>query len=264
MSAHLVEDKNAPHGVEDDMESSFYVVLWTALMFSPSTLADDERTIFISGTFNSPAVNRFGGQGKRGFLNSQKELRDRADLFVGRKPLDLLIRELANLFKYRYYLLTQEEIDLYEKMRADPASQQYAKATNAHKVKESKAKLQNHEAIIAIFARHLASSLWPKNDASQEQPLGQMEEPGDVGPGVIIFTKSTHTLEPVEERNSKRRKTHQVRSLAAQAHDHREVDSGSELPTEPDELPLIEGDSRTTKSYDSIPMSPLTDIPDTP
>ncbi|KAG2124293.1 hypothetical protein BD769DRAFT_1307493, partial [Suillus cothurnatus] len=31
MSAHLVKNINAVHGVEDDLESSLYVVLWMAL-----------------------------------------------------------------------------------------------------------------------------------------------------------------------------------------------------------------------------------------
>ncbi|KAG1846352.1 hypothetical protein C8R48DRAFT_616437, partial [Suillus tomentosus] len=33
MSAHLVKNIHAIHNVEDDLESSLYVVLWTALMF---------------------------------------------------------------------------------------------------------------------------------------------------------------------------------------------------------------------------------------
>ncbi|KAG2103035.1 hypothetical protein BD769DRAFT_1299173, partial [Suillus cothurnatus] len=31
MSAHLVENRDAKHDVEDDLESSLYVVLWVAL-----------------------------------------------------------------------------------------------------------------------------------------------------------------------------------------------------------------------------------------
>ncbi|KAG1785678.1 uncharacterized protein HD556DRAFT_1213926, partial [Suillus plorans] len=33
MSAYLIEHKYAIHTVKDDLESSFYVVLWTALMY---------------------------------------------------------------------------------------------------------------------------------------------------------------------------------------------------------------------------------------
>ncbi|KAG2740242.1 hypothetical protein P692DRAFT_20678748, partial [Suillus brevipes Sb2] len=33
MSAYLVEHKYAIHSVKDDLESSFYVVLWTTLKF---------------------------------------------------------------------------------------------------------------------------------------------------------------------------------------------------------------------------------------
>ncbi|KAF9222731.1 hypothetical protein BS17DRAFT_657766, partial [Gyrodon lividus] len=35
MSTKLVEDRTASHGIADNMESALYVVLWTALMFSP-------------------------------------------------------------------------------------------------------------------------------------------------------------------------------------------------------------------------------------
>ncbi|KAG2124763.1 hypothetical protein BD769DRAFT_1291472, partial [Suillus cothurnatus] len=34
MSGYLVQNQNAPHVVEDDLESSLYIVLWAALKYS--------------------------------------------------------------------------------------------------------------------------------------------------------------------------------------------------------------------------------------
>ncbi|KIK14201.1 hypothetical protein PISMIDRAFT_78945, partial [Pisolithus microcarpus 441] len=41
MSACLVEDVSAFHTFWDDLESAFWVLLWTALMFSKSSLSVD-------------------------------------------------------------------------------------------------------------------------------------------------------------------------------------------------------------------------------
>ncbi|KAG1843221.1 hypothetical protein C8R48DRAFT_579610, partial [Suillus tomentosus] len=40
MSAYLVQNQDAPHVVEDDLESSLYVVLWVALKFSKTYMTD--------------------------------------------------------------------------------------------------------------------------------------------------------------------------------------------------------------------------------
>ncbi|KAG1858275.1 hypothetical protein C8R48DRAFT_573667, partial [Suillus tomentosus] len=43
MSAYLVQNQNAPHVVEDDLESSLYVVLWAALKYSRTHMTDAQR-----------------------------------------------------------------------------------------------------------------------------------------------------------------------------------------------------------------------------
>ncbi|KAG2073504.1 hypothetical protein BDR04DRAFT_950482, partial [Suillus decipiens] len=40
MSAYLVQNQNAPHVIEDDLESSLYVVLWVALKYSRTHMND--------------------------------------------------------------------------------------------------------------------------------------------------------------------------------------------------------------------------------
>ncbi|KAG2060950.1 hypothetical protein BDR06DRAFT_871175, partial [Suillus hirtellus] len=39
MSAHLVQHKDARHDIKDDLESSLYVILWIALMYTKTHLA---------------------------------------------------------------------------------------------------------------------------------------------------------------------------------------------------------------------------------
>ncbi|KAF9232709.1 hypothetical protein BU15DRAFT_54716 [Melanogaster broomeanus] len=89
MSAHLVEDSAALHTFVDDMESAFWVLLWTCLMFSKSTLSTERRSIFIRDNFDVTAMGNCGGQGKGNFLRSQRTLTP--ELFPGRSSLyDLL------------------------------------------------------------------------------------------------------------------------------------------------------------------------------
>ncbi|KIJ58972.1 hypothetical protein HYDPIDRAFT_101636, partial [Hydnomerulius pinastri MD-312] len=38
MSVELIYDRKAPHTFRDDLESTFYVLLWTAVMFASSSL----------------------------------------------------------------------------------------------------------------------------------------------------------------------------------------------------------------------------------
>jgi hypothetical protein len=220
MSAKLVEDRTASHGVADDMESALYVVLWTALMFSPSLMSEDERTIFISSTFNSLSLGNFGAQGKRNFLTSQKELIG-GQLFPGRQALNALVQDLTNLFKYHYYVPDKVECEAYKTISTSttPGSQELARLLSPHRVEQTKKDLENHNAIITIFNHHLASTLWQHNDGAVEQSLRRLEVPHNASSGRVIFTKSTHTLEIIEEeKNRKKRKLNvPVASTAAPA-----------------------------------------------
>jgi len=65
MSAHLVENRGATHTFQDDLESSFWVLLWTVLMYCQSSLSIEARSEFIRRTFE------LGGQEKRSVLLSQ-------------------------------------------------------------------------------------------------------------------------------------------------------------------------------------------------
>ncbi|KAI6095187.1 hypothetical protein F5141DRAFT_1222262 [Pisolithus sp. B1] len=75
MSAHLVKDASATHTFKDDLESSFWVLLWMVVMFSMSSFSIEEHSNFIRGTFESAP----GGEGKWSMLVSQQKLKK--DLF---------------------------------------------------------------------------------------------------------------------------------------------------------------------------------------
>ncbi|KAG0697705.1 hypothetical protein DFH29DRAFT_789447, partial [Suillus ampliporus] len=64
MSAHLVKNIKAIHAVKDDLESSLYVVLWTALMYKESHMDIIERTQFIMQVFNTDPLMGSGGSVK--------------------------------------------------------------------------------------------------------------------------------------------------------------------------------------------------------
>jgi len=69
MSANLIEDADAVHTYQDDLESSFWVLLWTAIMFSWSSLSKDGRSKFIQEAFE------LGGEMKWSVLVSQTILK---------------------------------------------------------------------------------------------------------------------------------------------------------------------------------------------
>ncbi|KAI6013135.1 hypothetical protein BKA83DRAFT_4063633, partial [Pisolithus microcarpus] len=98
MSVHLVEDASATHTFKDDLESSFWVLLWTVVMFSKSSFSIKEHSTFIRGTFESAP----GGEGKRSVLVSQQKLKK--DLFPDQPLLYQLLKDLAELFAYNYYI----------------------------------------------------------------------------------------------------------------------------------------------------------------
>jgi len=110
MSANLVEDADAVHTYQDDLESSFWVLLWTAIMFSWSSLSKDGRSKFIREAFE------LGGGMKRSVLVLQTVLKfpgSRNDfsndphvqppLFPDCRALYLLLKDLADLFHTCYW-----------------------------------------------------------------------------------------------------------------------------------------------------------------
>ena len=105
MSANLIEDASVVHMFQDDLESSFWLLLWAALMFMQSSLTLEDLSKFIWHTFKG------AGQQKRSVLVSQTILnRDEMHspnavipLFPDCPPLYWLLRDLADLYRTRYW-----------------------------------------------------------------------------------------------------------------------------------------------------------------
>ncbi|KAF8122089.1 hypothetical protein EV363DRAFT_1090547, partial [Boletus edulis] len=53
MSLALLSNQDLPHTVQDDLESAFYVLFWTALMYIPSEMTVSDRSLFMILTFSS-------------------------------------------------------------------------------------------------------------------------------------------------------------------------------------------------------------------
>ncbi|KAI5993170.1 hypothetical protein EDC04DRAFT_2613440 [Pisolithus marmoratus] len=138
----------------DDLESSFWVLLWTVVMFSESSLSIESCSNFIRGIFKSAP----GGEGKWSMLVSQQKLKE--GLFPGWPSLYQLLKDLVDLFAYDYYtpgdskewnlLVFTEEPSTREKvlMEAFPIFHH----------KQSVERLQSHDYIIKCFVTHLNSS----------------------------------------------------------------------------------------------------------
>ncbi|KAG6379806.1 hypothetical protein JVT61DRAFT_10351 [Boletus reticuloceps] len=59
---------DAQHTIQDDLESILYVLLWVAIMYLPSTLMPEKRTIFINHTFDLWPIGGCRGDTKIIFL----------------------------------------------------------------------------------------------------------------------------------------------------------------------------------------------------
>ncbi|KAI9460644.1 hypothetical protein HD554DRAFT_2028707, partial [Boletus coccyginus] len=153
LSVHLVKDTSALHRVQDDMELVFWVLLWTVLMYSQSSLSLQARTTFIRSTFESVP----GTESKRGVFASQTV--HRPTLLPGRGSLHKLLKTLADLFRYFYYQPEKRDEAAVERVKAlqdhSIEVQDVLQALPSYQHDESVKKLKNHEHIIDIFSTHL-------------------------------------------------------------------------------------------------------------
>ncbi|KAG1765365.1 hypothetical protein EDD22DRAFT_845472 [Suillus occidentalis] len=102
MSAYLIEHKYAIHSVKDDLESSFYVVLWMTLQYKETYMDIVRRTSLITQVFETNP----GSSSK-------------ADWLIGRSNLPnlILIHALAEFFSHRYTQVTEHQQTVYNKFR---------------------------------------------------------------------------------------------------------------------------------------------------
>ncbi|KAG1766576.1 hypothetical protein EDD22DRAFT_950503 [Suillus occidentalis] len=58
MSAYLVQNQHALHVVEDDLESSLYIVLWAALKYSRTHMTNAQWTLLFKEIFETEEVEK--------------------------------------------------------------------------------------------------------------------------------------------------------------------------------------------------------------
>jgi len=217
MSANLIEDASAVHTYQDDLESSFWVLLWTAIMFTRSSLSKDGLSKFIREAFE------LGGEMKQSVLLSQTILKfpgSRSDfsndprvqppLFPDCCQLYLLLKDLADLFRTRYWqphpadwqsLMTVEALMVTQ----GDIIKDVIKTLPAYHYQQYQAKLQDHHYAIECFARHLKGNDWPQNDKAVAQDLSEVVLCEMQGKNTVNVLQSKHILECVEEEEEEHR-----------------------------------------------------------
>jgi len=185
-SANLVEDASAVHTFQDDLESSFWLLLWTALMYTQSSLSIKRRRKFIRETFE------LGGERKRSVLISQTILESpgsrndfsndphlQPPLFPNRRSLYMLLKDLVDLFRTRYWRPNPadwQNLAVVEELRAthNDIVEVVLPTLPAYRYQQCQEKLKDHFYTIECFARHLKGDDWPLNDKAVVQALNEV------------------------------------------------------------------------------------------
>lgn len=205
MSAHLVSNRSTIHTFQDDLESSFWVLLWMALMYSDTSLSIEERSNFIRDTFESAGEQKWGVFAFQTIFKCNDP--NLPALFPNNPPLFQLLKDLADLFGHFYYEPSEAEWTLLPSSLNDllEREKKYLQALAVYGHKESLDRLGNHTHTIAYFANHLKSGTWPEQDAAVAQKLTSVNCWGEEGTSNVVL-KSKHVLELVLEEEMKSRK----------------------------------------------------------
>lgn len=196
MSAYLVQHSYAIHSVEDDLESSFYVVLWTALLYKETYMDIVERTNLITQVFETDP----GSSSKAHWLIGRTNLP--RDMFVDCKPLDNLIHTLAIFFSHRYTQISDHQRTTFDNFQlAFEQSMKESPVVNENMLKAAQAfmadspvyqkemgmkVLHSHDAVVGVFNKYLDLSGWPDKDTAMLRKPQQEEKYGPV----LLVTKS--------------------------------------------------------------------------
>ena len=174
MSAALVKNKTAPHTFIDDLESTFYVIVWLLVMYSPSSMSPGDRTSFIKSVLDLEQFEGTGGSAKADFLQARTALRELT--FADQPTLQPLLIDLATLFSVRYEKEpTKDEQDL---LAAFTGLQQHRELLVAWSYSDRSSKLESHRHIIKLLAGYTEDTNgWP-SDCAVEQKL---IDPSDQG-----------------------------------------------------------------------------------
>lgn len=176
MSAYLVQNQNVPHVVEDDLESSLYVVLWAALKYSRTHMTDARRTLLFKEIFETEEVEKTRSSTKQHFLIGRTDIAH-SPVFIDCKPLNDLIVALAELFSHWYSVVSPaswKAYELYQRkdvMSLSPDTKLLMKLNPAYTKMEGMQGLKLHDHVISIYDHHLGLDGWPSDDKAIEQVL---------------------------------------------------------------------------------------------
>ena len=171
MSVNLIKNHSANHTFRDDLESSFWVLLWTALMFSDTPLTSQERSNAIWETFESTPGSKLN------VITEQTLLLNNPELFPNRPALSHLLKDLAALFGASYYRPKKaNELDLLpflEELSGEDLVklQELKEALPIYQLTQAKQKLCDHKYTISLFDHYLQETDWPMADAAKPQRL---------------------------------------------------------------------------------------------
>ncbi|KAG1826420.1 hypothetical protein EV424DRAFT_1537521 [Suillus variegatus] len=189
------------HRVEDDLESSLYVLLWMALKYTRTYMDIVDRTLLLTQVFNR-------GSSKEGWLMMRTNLPD--DVFVGRKSLDNLVIELCVFFLHRYTKIPDEEKATLANLRSVlqtqtmegtlySAVQKFIVESLAHKQEMGMKILHLHDSVIDIYDKHLQVPGWPQDPAVEQAAL-----PCKLG-GCMVTKSMLHSWVEVTPTGKRRR-----------------------------------------------------------
>lgn len=174
MSARLIGNLEGRHVLVDDLESSIYVLLWTALMFSECSDRSHVPS-FMEHVIDPQPHGNTGGFGKVDFLQARTFLK--AVKFSHRPALDTLIDQLAVMFSVRYETQPDERDRAHAKKLLDQSVQDKSFteiyiACRAYQYDARMRSLDNSAATISYFDAALSDRLqWPSNDCAVKQPI---------------------------------------------------------------------------------------------
>ena len=199
MAADLVYDSTKPHSLCHDLESAFYVLLWQSILYLPNSWTPGYRSSVIATCFSPQVFGSTGGPAKRDFLISSETI---PSLTINNNQLlTILIHGLQEIHAARHKKMTKlrkarparynplkilkelssgtslsESGPISSVAGAESDNRDAAlvsdKAERPDTDDELATCLENHSVILELFKRVLDDeSEWPKNDASESQPL---------------------------------------------------------------------------------------------
>lgn len=177
MSANLISQmngKHTTHTLQDDLESSIYVLMWMTLMYS-ETSDKSQVPSFLSGVLDPTPYGVTGGFSKADFLKARTFLQRVA--LPGRPALHRLIIQLAELFAVRYeerptpaQYADAEFLHKNIAINSDPGFEKAYKGTVVFSYTQRIMALEGYQHTIDLFDEALRdSALWPENDHAVKQ-----------------------------------------------------------------------------------------------